>query len=77
MRVVRGPISQESFAELLGCHHTWISRLETGQRMPSRAFVGKVCAEAGLSDAACGRLFVSAGFVPLAGYSVKLKRVAA
>lgn len=56
--------SQNRVARAAGCDHSHISRLETGQRQPSRAVVLRLAAALGLSADGRDRLLLAAGLLP-------------
>jgi transcriptional regulator with XRE-family HTH domain len=63
LRESRG-LSQSKLGRRCGMSHATISRLESGDRMPSRTMVNRLARAMSLSHAEAGRLFAVAGFWP-------------
>lgn len=57
-------LNQSQAAKLLECDHSYISRLEVGQREPSREFVERVVHLLSLGADEADRLRVAGGFTP-------------
>ena len=71
----RYPISQSKLALKCDFDHSYISRLESGERMPSREAILKLSAALELSEVDSDRLLASGGFMPskashLLGYPI-------
>lgn len=60
----RRRLSQSRLAEAAGFDHSYVSRLETGTRMPTREAVMKLAEAMVLDDADRDALLASAGFMP-------------
>ena len=56
--------SQERLAAEAEMDHSLVSRLESGQRQPTREALAKLCAGLGLDRGDADRLWLAAGFVP-------------
>jgi transcriptional regulator with XRE-family HTH domain len=63
LRESRG-LSQSELGRRCGMSHATISRLESGERMPSRTMVNRLARAMLLSHAEAGQLFAVAGFWP-------------
>ena len=73
-RMIAG-LSQNRLANEAGFDHSYICRLEAGQREPSRAAVAALCSVLGLDEYDTGLLHVAAGYVPPGlGWSVVWER---
>jgi transcriptional regulator with XRE-family HTH domain len=59
----RARVPQTRFADLMGYDHSFVSRLEAGARMPSRAAVQRLATALALDAEDAGRLFAAAGFL--------------
>ncbi len=59
----REKLSQPKLAILVGCDHSYISRMELGQRHPSPEMVGKLAEALWLSDADAETIFRAAGYI--------------
>lgn len=57
-------LSQSRAAELADCDTSYVSRLVSGARMPTREFIDRLVSNCGLSDEEWDRLLVAAGFIP-------------
>ena len=57
-------LSQSRLAERAGFDHSYVSRLESGSRMPTREAVTKLAEAMHLSDGDRDALLASAGFMP-------------
>jgi transcriptional regulator with XRE-family HTH domain len=57
-------LSQSRLAQVAGFDHSYVSRLESGQRAPTREAVLRLAAAMGLSAALRDRLLTAAGFLP-------------
>jgi len=57
-------LSQSRLAQLAGFDHSYVSRLESGQRAPTREAVLRLAAAIGLSPAQRDSLLTAAGFLP-------------
>src|SRR5690349_13052081 len=55
--------SQVRCAEQCEMDHSLVSRLETGERLPTAASIAKLCAGLGLSPEDADRLWISAGLI--------------
>lgn len=66
LRVLRekSRLSQSRLAETAGFDHSYVSRLETGSRMPTRDAVLKLADALQLPEQGRDRLIASAGFMP-------------
>lgn len=62
LREVRGDFSQSGLAEGMDINHSSVSRLESGERRPSRDMVEVVAHTQGLSETEADRLRAAAGF---------------
>jgi transcriptional regulator with XRE-family HTH domain len=60
----RRRLSQSRLAEAAGFDHSYVSRLESGTRMPTREAVVKLADAMGLGDSERDALLASAGFMP-------------
>jgi transcriptional regulator with XRE-family HTH domain len=60
----RRRLSQSRLAEAAGFDHSYVSRLESGTRMPTREAVTKLAEAMGLGDGERDALLASAGFMP-------------
>ena len=60
----RRRLSQSRLAEAAGFDHSYVSRLESGSRMPTRDAVTKLAEAMHLEDADRDTLLASAGFMP-------------
>lgn len=60
----RRRLSQSRLAEAAGFDHSYVSRLESGTRMPTRDAVAKLADAMGLEDGERDALLASAGFMP-------------
>src|SRR5438067_990734 len=60
----RRRLSQSRLAEAAGFDHSYVSRLESGTRMPTREAVTKLAEAMGLDDGERDALLASAGFMP-------------
>lgn len=60
----RRRLSQSRLAEAAGFDHSYVSRLESGTRMPTRDAVVKLAEAMGLGDGERDTLLASAGFMP-------------
>ncbi|HUG16488.1 MAG TPA: helix-turn-helix transcriptional regulator [Thermomicrobiales bacterium] len=60
----RRRMSQSRLAKAAGFDHSYVSRLESGTRMPTRDAVVKLAGAMGLADAERDALLASAGFMP-------------
>ena len=60
----RRRLSQSRLAEAAGFDHSYVSRLESGTRMPTRDAVGKLAEAMALGDGERDALLASAGFMP-------------
>ena len=60
----RRRLSQSRLAEAAGFDHSYVSRLESGTRMPTRDAVVKLADAMGLGDGERDALLASAGFMP-------------
>jgi transcriptional regulator with XRE-family HTH domain len=58
-------LSQGRLAEACDFDHSYISRLETATRRPSRVALEKIVSALGLSDSDRDALYLAAGFAPL------------
>jgi transcriptional regulator with XRE-family HTH domain len=58
-------LSQYRLAKLAGVDHTTVSRLESGQRRPSRSMVNLLAAALGLDQGAYDALIAAAGFAAM------------
>lgn len=56
--------SQSKLAEHAGFDHSYVSRLESGARTPTRDAVDRLAEALGAGDAAKDRLLAAAGFLP-------------
>ncbi len=63
LRESRG-LSQSALGRRCGTSHATISRLESGERMPSRKLVSRLARAMALDQAEAARLFAVAGFWP-------------
>ncbi|MDI3340377.1 MAG: helix-turn-helix transcriptional regulator [Sphaerobacter sp.] len=57
-------ISQSRLAESAGFDHSYVSRLESGNRTPTREAVLKLAEALGLAPAQCDTLLATAGYMP-------------
>lgn len=57
-------LSQSRLAQAAGFDHSYVSRLESGSRMPTRDAVAKLADAMGLEDGDRDALLASAGFMP-------------
>jgi transcriptional regulator with XRE-family HTH domain len=57
-------VSQSKLAERAGFDHSYVSRIESGSRVPSRDAVIQMARALGLEDDACDELLSAAGFMP-------------
>lgn len=65
LRELRGrTISQCRLADLAGLDHSYMSRLESGGRLPSRAVVARIADVLGLTGGDRARLFLAADYRP-------------
>jgi transcriptional regulator with XRE-family HTH domain len=60
----RSRLSQSRLAEAAGFDHSYVSRLESGTRMPTRDAVVKLADAMGLDEHQRDALLASAGFMP-------------
>ena len=60
----RRRLSQSRLAESAGFDHSYVSRLESGTRMPTRDAVAKLSDAMGLEEGERDALLASAGFMP-------------
>lgn len=60
----RRRLSQSRLAEAAGFDHSYVSRLESGSRMPTRDAVTKLAEAMQMEDADRDTLLASAGFMP-------------
>ena len=60
----RRRLSQSRLAEAAGFDHSYVSRLESGTRMPTREAVAKLADAMGLVESERDALLASAGFMP-------------
>jgi transcriptional regulator with XRE-family HTH domain len=60
----RRRLSQSRLAEAAGFDHSYVSRLESGTRMPTRDAVSNLSEAMGLDDGERDALLASAGFMP-------------
>lgn len=60
----RSRLSQSRLAEAAGFDHSYVSRLESGTRMPTRDAVTKLADAMGLDEHQRDALLASAGFMP-------------
>lgn len=60
----RRRLSQSRLAEAAGFDHSYVSRLESGTRMPTRDAVSKLADAMGLHEGERDALLASAGFLP-------------
>lgn len=60
----RRRLSQSRLAEAAGFDHSYVSRLESGSRMPTRDAVAKLAEAMGLDEGERDALLASAGFMP-------------
>ena len=60
----RRRLSQSRLAEAAGFDHSYVSRLESGTRMPTREAVVKLADAMGLGEGERDALLASAGFMP-------------
>lgn len=60
----RHGVSQSKLAERADFDHSYVSRLESGARMPTREAVDRLGTAMGLDHAALDALLASAGFLP-------------
>lgn len=60
----RPPLSQSKLAERAGFYHSYVSRLETGTRLPTREAVVELGAALDLDPDDFDRLLLAAGFAP-------------
>lgn len=60
----RRRLSQSRLAEAAGFDHSYVSRLESGTRMPTRDAVTKLAEAMGLDEGERDALLASAGFMP-------------
>lgn len=60
----RARVSQEALGFDSGLDHSLISRLERGERQPTRRAVARLAAGLGLDDDARDALYVAAGYLP-------------
>ncbi|MEX1158881.1 MAG: helix-turn-helix transcriptional regulator [Thermomicrobiales bacterium] len=60
----RRRLSQSRLAEAAGFDHSYVSRLESGTRMPTRDAVTKIAEAMGLGEGERDALLASAGFMP-------------
>lgn len=60
----RRRLSQSRLAEAAGFDHSYVSRLESGTRMPTRDAVAKLAEAMGLEEGERDALLASAGFMP-------------
>lgn len=60
----RRRLSQSRLAEAAGFDHSYVSRLESGARMPTRDAVAKLADAMGLVESERDALLASAGFMP-------------
>lgn len=60
----RRRLSQSRLAEAAGFDHSYVSRLESGTRMPTRDAVSKLAEAMGLVEGERDALLASAGFMP-------------
>lgn len=58
-------ISQSALGRVVGCSATMMSRMESGERLPSRETTTKLALALHLADDDRDRLFASAGFITL------------
>ena len=63
-------VSQSRLAEAAGFDHSYVSRLESGQRAPTREAVIKLADALGLSAEQRDSLLTAAGFMPQRGESL-------
>jgi transcriptional regulator with XRE-family HTH domain len=60
----RSGVSQSKLAERADFDHSYVSRLESGARMPTREAVDRLGGAMGLDEGALDALLASAGFLP-------------
>jgi transcriptional regulator with XRE-family HTH domain len=60
----RTRISQSGLAKLAAYDHSYVSRLEAGERLPTRDAVTRLCKAMALDPDSCGTLLAAAGFLP-------------
>jgi transcriptional regulator with XRE-family HTH domain len=60
----RSGVSQSKLAERADFDHSYVSRLESGARMPTREAVDRLGGAMGLDQGALDALLASAGFLP-------------
>jgi transcriptional regulator with XRE-family HTH domain len=63
-------LSQNKAAEMADYDHSYISRLITGTRMPTREFIDCLANNCGFTDEEWQRLLVAAGFLPKSAMAV-------
>jgi transcriptional regulator with XRE-family HTH domain len=61
----RAGFSQARLAQLSGLDHSYLSRLESGRRMPTREVVLRLAEALALGSEETDRLLVAAGFAPV------------
>jgi transcriptional regulator with XRE-family HTH domain len=59
----RARLSQPKLANACGCDHSYVSRMELGQRHPSPEMVDKLAGSLALSDHDAEQLYRSAGYI--------------
>lgn len=64
IRETRPRLSQSRLAELAGLDHSYLSRIEAGQRVPSRQVVLALADALAATDIERDRLLIAAGFMP-------------
>ena len=69
-------LSQSGLSELLGCDHSYVSRIIAGNRQPSRVFVENAARTFGLIGQDADAMLLSAGYAPLAPRSMNPRLVA-
>jgi transcriptional regulator with XRE-family HTH domain len=67
-------LSQSKLAELACFDHSYVSRLESGARMPTRDAVERLAEALGVSDAERRDLLQHAGFAPVSPQEVAVAR---
>lgn len=64
LRLARGRVSQSNLAVRADFDHSYVSRLESGARMPTKEAVDRLADALALSDGERDELLASAGFLP-------------
>lgn len=57
-------LSQSRAAVMADYDHSYVSRLVSGSRMPTREFIDRLALHCGFSDDEWRRLLIAAGFTP-------------